>query len=125
MSNVITLINPFSVAYVPSSLEVLGFKISGMTMPPSLKPPGNVIITTKVANSTLYNVDTISASNLFVSTVGSMTEVSAVPTSLKAYTTTTYKFIFKPQHAILQNGVVAVTIPAEISIPNTSAASSS
>lgn len=125
ISNTITLIDPFSVAYTPTSTEVLGFKISGMTMPPSLKPPGAVVITTKVGTSTFYSVDTVSASSLFVSTVGSISEYSITPASFVAYATTTYTFTFKAQNAILQNGYITVDYPSQISIPNTSTAASS
>ena len=119
ISNVITLINPFSTAYAPSSTQVLGFKISGLTMPPSIKPPGAVIITTKVTiSSTLYNVDTVSSTGLFLSTIGTITTGSATPTSFVAYATTTYTFTFVPQHAILQNGYFIVSIPSQIWITN-------
>ena len=70
VNNVITLIDPFDVFYTPTSTEILAFTIAGMTMPPSLEPPGDVVITTSIQNTTTYyNVDTISASGLFVSTV--------------------------------------------------------
>ncbi|CAI2378427.1 unnamed protein product [Moneuplotes crassus] len=126
ISNVITLIDPFSVNYIPSSSEIIQFKFSGMTMPPSLKPPGNIVITTKIGTgSTFYDVDTISTSGNFVSTVGSMTDYKATPTSLVAYAQTIYTFTFKPQHSILQNGYLTVDLPSQISIPDaaTSAAS--
>jgi hypothetical protein len=125
ISNVITLIDPFSVAYTPSSTEVLSFKIAGMVMPPSLKPPAAVVIITKIGTTTFFNVDSASASNLFVSTVGSLTEFSTTPSNLQAYVTTIYTFTFRPQHAILQDGYVTVDIPSQISINDatTSAAS--
>lgn len=125
VGNTITLTNPFQINYTPTSSEVLGFKINGMTMPPSLKPPGAVIITSKVGSPTLYNVDTISATGLFVATVGSMSEFSVTPTNRKTYVTTTYTFAFKPQNAILQNGYVTVDIPTQVSIPNPTTAASS
>jgi hypothetical protein len=113
------------VAYTPSSTEVLSFKIAGMVMPPSLKPPAAVVIITKVGTTTFYNVDSASVSNLFVSTVGSLTEFSSTPSNLQAYVTTTYTFTFRPQHNILQGGYVTVDIPSQISINDaaTSAAS--
>ena len=126
LSNVITLINPFTSAYAPSSSQVLGFKISGFTMPPSTKTTGAVVITTKVSiDSALYSVDTVSNAGLFVATVGTITSASVVPTSFVAYTTTTYTFTFVAQHAILQNGYFIISIPSQITIPSTSSASSS
>lgn len=125
ISNTITLIDPFSVAYTPTSTEVLGFKISGMTMPASLKPPGAVVITTKVGTTTFYSVDTVSVASLFVATVGSISEYSITPTSFVAYALTTYTFTFRAQNAILQNGYITVDYPSQISIPNTSTAAAS
>ncbi|CAI2377119.1 unnamed protein product [Moneuplotes crassus] len=126
ISNVITLIDPFSVNYISTSSEILQFKVAGMTMPPSLKPPGNLVVTTKIGSgSTFYDVDTASASGNFVATVGSMTDYSATPSNFLAYIQTTYTFTFKPQHNILQNGYVTVDLPTQISIPDAATSASS
>jgi len=125
IGNTITLLDPFSVTYLPTSTEVLGFKIQGMVMPSSTRTTGAVVITTKIGTTTFSSVDTVSNSNLFTAVVGSMTEFSATPSVLSAYSTTTYTFSFKPQHVILQNGFVTVDIPAQVSIPNTATAASS
>jgi len=126
ISNVITLIDPFDVAYIPSSSEILSFSVEGMTMPASLKPHSALIITTMIKNSTtFYSVDTVSSTGLFVSTVGSMTEATATPSNTLAYITTTYTFKFRPQHAVLQGGYVTVALPSQVSIPDTATAASS
>jgi hypothetical protein len=125
ISNVITLIDPFDVAYTPASNEILSFKVTGMTMPPSVKSTGDVTVVTKVGSTTFYSVDSASASNLFQATVGSMTEFSVTPSVFTAYAISTYTFSFKPQHAILQNGFVTVDIPSQVTIPNTATAASS
>lgn len=87
-------------------------------MPPSLKPTGNLLITTKIGTGTFYDVDTATVGSLFTATVGSMIDYSAIPSNKLAYVTTTYTFTFKPQHAILQNGKITVDIPSQVSIPD-------
>jgi hypothetical protein len=119
INNVISLFDPFDVYYTPDSAELLSFSIEGMTMPASLQPPGAVIFTSLIKNgSAYYSVDSSSKSGLFVSTVGSMTDATATPTSKFAYITTTYTFSFIPRHDVLQNGIVKVTLPSQVSIPN-------
>ena len=126
ISNVITLIDPFDVFYTPTSTEILAFTIAGMTMPPSLKPPGDVVITTSIQNSSVYyNVDTVSASNLFLSTVGSLTDATATPSNTLAYSSATYTFSFKPQNNVLTGGFVTILIPSEISINDTTTSAAS
>ena len=126
ISNVITIINPFSVDYTPVSGSPIAFKIGGFTMPASLKPPGAISVVTKITiSSTLYNVDSASATGVFVATVGSILTSSISPTSLVTYTSTTYTITFKAQNTILQNGYVTITFPSEVSIPNTSTSASS
>ena len=125
-SNVITLINPFSIDYTPVSGSLLGFKVGGFTMPSSIKPPVAVTITTQITlSSVLYSVDTASATGIFISTVGPFTTALVTPTSLVTYTSTTYTISFKAQNAVLQNGYLTVTFPSEITIPNTSTSASS
>ena len=119
-SNVITLIDPFDVFYTPISTEVLGFTITGMTMPPSLKPPGDVVITTSIQNSsTYYSVDTVSASSLFNSTVGSLNDATVTPSNTLAYSSANYTFTFKPQNNVLEGGFVTVQIPSDVRINDT------
>lgn len=119
VGRVITLINPFAVAYTPSSTEILGFKIAGMTMPASTKAIGDATFTTIVSS---FSVDTATGSTLFVATPGSITGATVTPTSTQTYTTTTYKFSFVPQHAVLQNGYVTVDVPTEITVADTASA---
>jgi hypothetical protein len=123
IGQVISLINPFSVTYVPDNTQILSFKVAGMVMPPTTKKPGAMVVDTRVQNTTLYSVDSASASELFQATVGTLTESNATAQNTKTYVDSTYVFEFKPQHKILQNGYVTVDLPSQISITNPSSSS--
>lgn len=95
-------------------------------MPSSIKPPGAITITTKITISSVeYNVDTASATGIFVATVGSITSSLVAPTSMVTYTSTTYTITLQTQNKILQNGYLTVTFPTEITIPSPSTSASS
>jgi len=64
-------------------------------------------------------------SALLTSTVGTLTSVTASPTSLVAYSTTSYTFTIIPARDIPSGGKLLITLPSEISIPNPTFAANS
>jgi hypothetical protein len=121
----ITLLNPFSVAYVPSASQIISFKIAGMTNPSTTRPVSEMTVTTKIGTSTLYLVDESSQAELFSASAGTLLEASVSPDNLQTYTSTKYTFSFKTQHKVAQNGYITVDLPSQVSFvdPSTSAAS--
>ena len=76
-------------------------------------------------SGTWYDIDMSTQSALLTSTVGTLTSVTASPTSLVAYSTTSYTFTIIPARDIPSGGKLLITLPSEISIPNPTFAANS
>ena len=55
---------------------------------------------------------------MLTASVGTLSSATAVPTSLVTYASTTYTFTIVPGNAIPVGGIIIITLPSEITIPN-------
>ena len=114
----ITISSPFSADFIQDGTKTIGFKIGGVTMPGTTATPSSATFQTwYLVSSTWYNIDT-GSSSILKATIGTLTSVNVVPTSLVANALTKYTFNIVPAHTLPIGSIILITIPSDISIPN-------
>lgn len=88
-------------------------------MPGSTKPTSDIDVTTCALDSSdCYTIDTGSQDALLTATVSTLSGAGAVPDSYNAYDSTIYTFSINTTANIPIGGVLTVTLPDDLSIPN-------
>ena len=115
----ITIFDPFTALFLQDGSKTVQFKIDDITMPGTTAPSSaGTFQSCYLSGGTWYDIDRSTQDSLLTSTVGALTSFNVAPTSLLAYSTTSYTFTLVPARDIPIGGTILITLPPEVTIPN-------